>query len=79
MSDVMLDDRGRLALPSDVRERDGDRYHVVQLPGGVTLVPRADDPLEALRDEFSDVEKPADELRDKGREAAVNNSGSGSR
>lgn len=50
MSDVVLDDRGRLALPPDVRERYGDRYHIVQLPGGVKLVPLADDPLEAHRD-----------------------------
>jgi bifunctional DNA-binding transcriptional regulator/antitoxin component of YhaV-PrlF toxin-antitoxin module len=75
MSDVALDDRGRLTLPKEVRERYGDRYHVVQLPDGVKLVPIADDPLEALRDEFGDVEKSADELREEAREAALDEAG----
>lgn len=75
MSDVALDDRGRLTLPKEVRERYGDRYHVVQLPDGIKLVPVADDPLEALRDEFADVEKSADELREEAREAAIDEAG----
>ncbi|ELY90954.1 AbrB/MazE/SpoVT family DNA-binding domain-containing protein [Natrialba taiwanensis] len=75
MADVALDDRGRLTLPKEVRERYGDRYHVVQLPDGVKLVPVADDPLEALRDEFADIEKSADELREETREAALDEAG----
>ncbi|QCW02202.1 AbrB/MazE/SpoVT family DNA-binding domain-containing protein [Natrinema pallidum] len=75
MSDVALDDRGRLTLPKEVRERYGDRYRVVQLPDGVKLVPVADDSLEALRDEFADVEKSADELREEAREAALDEAG----
>ncbi|SDC83701.1 AbrB/MazE/SpoVT family DNA-binding domain-containing protein [Natrinema hispanicum] len=75
MSDVALDDRGRLTLPKEVRERYGDRYHVVQLPDGIKLIPVADDPLEALRDEFADVEKSADELRNEAREAALDAAG----
>ncbi|ELZ20960.1 MULTISPECIES: AbrB/MazE/SpoVT family DNA-binding domain-containing protein [Natrinema] len=75
MSDVALDDRGRLTLPKEVRERYGDRYHVVQLPDGLKLIPVADDPLEALRDEFADVEKSAGELRKEAREAALDEAG----
>ncbi|SFS50408.1 AbrB/MazE/SpoVT family DNA-binding domain-containing protein [Halostagnicola kamekurae] len=75
MSDVALDDRGRLTLPKEVRERYGDRYHVVQLPDGVKLVPVADNPLEALRDEFADVEKSADELREEARNVALDEAG----
>ncbi|NUC71963.1 AbrB/MazE/SpoVT family DNA-binding domain-containing protein [Haloterrigena sp. SYSU A558-1] len=75
MSDVALDDRGRLTLPKEVRERYGDRYHVVQLPDGIKLVPVADDPLEALRDEFAGVEKSADKLREEAREAALDEAG----
>lgn len=75
MSDVALDDRGRLTLPKEVRERYGDRYHVVQLPAGIKLIPIADDPLEALRDEFADVEKSANELRKEAREAGVDEAG----
>ena len=75
MSDVALDDRGRLTLPKEVRERYGNRYHVVQLPDGVKLVPVADDPLEALRDEFADVDTSADELRENARDAAIDEAG----
>ncbi|MFC4987576.1 AbrB/MazE/SpoVT family DNA-binding domain-containing protein [Saliphagus infecundisoli] len=75
MSDVTLDARGRLTLPKDVRERHGDRYHVVELHDGIKLVPIADDPLEALREEFEGVEKSADELREEAREMALDEAG----
>ncbi|MFU8866502.1 AbrB/MazE/SpoVT family DNA-binding domain-containing protein [Natronococcus sp.] len=75
MSDVALDDRGRLTLPKEVRERYGDRYHVVQLPDGIKLIPVADDPLEALRDEFADIDKSTDELREEARETALDEAG----
>lgn len=75
MTEVTLDDRGRLALPTDVRERHGDRYRVVELHDGIKLVPVADDPLEALREEFADVEKSADELREEARGTALDEAG----
>ena len=75
MSDVALDDRGRLTLPKDIRERYGDRYHIVKLPDGLKLVPVAENPLEALRDEFSAIDKSADELREQAREAALDEAG----
>lgn len=70
MADAKLDDRGRLTLPKKLRERYGERYHIVELHDGIKLVPLADDPLTTLRDEFADVEKSADELRDEARDAA---------
>jgi len=75
MTDVSLDSRGRLTLPKELRERYGDRYHIVELPGGIKLVPVADDPLDALREEFADVDKSADELREGARETALNEAG----
>lgn len=75
MSDATLDDRGRLTLPKEIRERHGDRYHIVELHDGIKLIPVADDPLDALRDEFADVEKTAGELRERAREAAVDEAG----
>jgi bifunctional DNA-binding transcriptional regulator/antitoxin component of YhaV-PrlF toxin-antitoxin module len=75
MSDVSLDDRGRLTLPKEVRERYGERYHIVQLSDGIKLVPVADDPLEALRDEFDDVDKSAEELREEARKTALDEAG----
>ncbi len=75
MSDTSLDDRGRLTLPKEVRERYGDRYYIVQLHDGIKLIPVDDDPLDALRDEFAEVEKSADELREEARETALDEAG----
>jgi len=75
MSEATLDDRGRLTLPKELRERYGDHYHVVELHDGIKLIPVADDPLDALRDEFADIEKTADELRDEARDAALDEAG----
>lgn len=75
MPDVSLDSRGRLTLPKELRERYGDRYHIVELPDGIKLVPVADDPLGALREEFADIDKSADELREGARETALNEAG----
>lgn len=75
MSDTTLDDRGRLTLPKELRERYGDHYRVVELHDGIKLIPVADDPLDALRDEFADVEKTATELREEAREAALDEAG----
>lgn len=75
MSDVTLDDRGRLTLPKEFRERYGDRYRVVETRDGIRLIPIADDPLEALREEFSDVEGSARELRKRARESASDGAG----
>lgn len=75
MSDAMLDDRGRLTLPKEIRERYGDHYHIVQLHDGIKLIPIADDPLDALRDEFAGVEKNASELRDEARRDALDEAG----
>lgn len=75
MSDVTLDDRGRLTLPKELRERYGERYRVVELHDGIKLVPIADDPLAALRDEFADVDASAAELREEARETALEEAG----
>lgn len=75
MSDATLDDRGRLTLPKEIRERYGDRYYIVDLHDGIKLIPVAEDPLGALRDEFEDVEKTAEELRERAREAGLDEAG----
>ncbi|GAA0716866.1 bifunctional DNA-binding transcriptional regulator/antitoxin component of YhaV-PrlF toxin-antitoxin module [Halorubrum trapanicum] len=75
MSEATLDDRGRMTLPKDLRERYGDRYRIVEVHDGIKLIPVAEDPLDALRDEFAGVEKTADELREEAREAAFDEAG----
>jgi len=71
MSEVTLDDRGRLTLPKEMRERYGDRYHIVELHDGIKLIPVSESPLDALRDEFADTERTATELRERGRDTAL--------
>ncbi|WP_254823775.1 AbrB/MazE/SpoVT family DNA-binding domain-containing protein [Haloglomus halophilum] len=75
MSEATLDGRGRLTLPKEVRERYGDHYRIVQLHDGIKLIPIEDDPLDALRSEFADVEKTAEELRADAREGALEGAG----
>lgn len=40
-----VDERGRIYLSKEIRERYGDRYRVVELPSHVALFPVDDDPL----------------------------------
>jgi len=75
MSQATVDDRGRLTIPKEIRERYGDRYHIVTLHDGIKLIPLEENPLDALRDEFEDVEKSARELRQEARNAAVDEAG----
>jgi len=75
MVDATCDERGRLPLPKEIREQYADQYYIVELPGGIKLVPVADDPLAALRDEFADVEQSAADLRTEARETAVDETG----
>ncbi|TKX78244.1 AbrB/MazE/SpoVT family DNA-binding domain-containing protein [Halorubrum sp. SD626R] len=65
------DERGRIYLPKDVRERFGDRYRIVELPSHVALFPVDEDPLEGLRAAVGDAfgETEADDLKADAREA----------
>lgn len=68
------DERGRLYLPKDVRERFGEEYRVVELPNYVALFPVAADPLAAVEEAVGDslegksVDEIKEEARRKGRE-----------
>jgi bifunctional DNA-binding transcriptional regulator/antitoxin component of YhaV-PrlF toxin-antitoxin module len=75
MSEATLDGRGRLTLPKEIRERYGERYHIVQLHDGIKLIPIEEDPLDALRSEFADVEKSAEGLREDAREHVLEEAG----
>ena len=56
------DERGRIYLPKDVRERYGEHYRIVELPTHVVLLPVDDDPLKGVREAVGDA------FEDKGRE-----------
>jgi bifunctional DNA-binding transcriptional regulator/antitoxin component of YhaV-PrlF toxin-antitoxin module len=65
------DQRGRIYLPKDVRERFGDQYRIVELPNHVALFPVDEDPLEGLRAAVGDAFEgaDADELKANARES----------
>jgi bifunctional DNA-binding transcriptional regulator/antitoxin component of YhaV-PrlF toxin-antitoxin module len=65
------DERGRIYLPKDIRERFGDQYRIVELPSHVALFPVDQDPLEGLRAAVGDAfaETEADKLKTEAREA----------
>lgn len=65
------DERGRIYLPKDVRERFGEQYRIVELPSHVALFPVDEDPLEGLREAVGDAfeGEDADELKADAREA----------
>jgi bifunctional DNA-binding transcriptional regulator/antitoxin component of YhaV-PrlF toxin-antitoxin module len=65
------DERGRIYLPKELRERFGDQYRIVELPTHVALFPVDEDPLEGLRDAVGDAFEGAapDELQATAREA----------
>jgi bifunctional DNA-binding transcriptional regulator/antitoxin component of YhaV-PrlF toxin-antitoxin module len=75
MTAVTLDNRGRLPLPKQLQERFGDRFRVVEHQSGIRLIPVAEDPLSALREEFEDVDKSVEELRGSRREEDLNEAG----
>ena len=49
------DDRGRIVIPHEIREKHGDPYRVVELDDRVELIPLKDDPIEGLRDAVGDA------------------------
>ena len=51
------DKQGRLYIPKEVREKYGERYHIVTCEDRIELIPVADDSLAAVR-------AAAGELRD---------------
>ncbi|RLM34436.1 AbrB/MazE/SpoVT family DNA-binding domain-containing protein [Haloarcula sp. Atlit-120R] len=65
------DERGRIYLPKDVRDRFGDQYRIVELPSHVALFPVDEDPLEGLRAAVGDAfaETEADKLKTESRKA----------
>jgi bifunctional DNA-binding transcriptional regulator/antitoxin component of YhaV-PrlF toxin-antitoxin module len=70
MSKVSTDERGRITIPQEARERYGDEYRLVELRSGIKLIPIPDDPLEALQAAASEEFKSAsiEELREAGLE-----------
>lgn len=65
------DDRGRIYLSKDLRDRHGERFRVVDLPNRIVLVPVDDEPLQTVRGSVGPAleGKDIDELREDARAA----------
>lgn len=66
------DDRGRIVIPHEIREKHGDRYRIVELGDRVELIPLKEDPIEGLRAAVGDAfdEKSIAEIKREARDAA---------
>ncbi|WP_336361537.1 AbrB/MazE/SpoVT family DNA-binding domain-containing protein [Haladaptatus sp. ZSTT2] len=52
---TQTDQQGRLYIPKEVREKYGDKYHIVTYDDRIELIPVADDPLGAVREAAGDL------------------------
>jgi len=68
-------DDGRVYIPKDLRDKFGDRFHIVDRGDKIVLVPVSDDPLETLREEVESVDKSVEELKEDALETAVEEAG----
>lgn len=58
------DRQGRLSIPREIRERYGEKYHIVPCEDRVELIPVADDPLAAVREAAGELrEVSAEEIQ----------------
>ncbi|MEF8782434.1 MAG: AbrB/MazE/SpoVT family DNA-binding domain-containing protein [Haloarculaceae archaeon] len=66
------DDRGRIVIPHEIREKYGDRYRIVELDDRVELIPLNEDPIKGLRDAVGDAfdERSIAEIKREARDAA---------
>lgn len=67
---------GRIRLPEDVRAKFGGRFELVDHGDKLVLIPIADDPLEALREEFDGTDKSVEELKESALKEALEEAGS---
>lgn len=59
------DEQGRLYIPKEVREKYGQKYHIVTYEDRIELIPVADDPLAAVREAAGELhDAPVEEIRE---------------
>lgn len=67
---------GRIYLPKQLREKFGSSFELVDRGDRLVLVPVADDPLAALREEARTTDKTVEELKESALEEALDEAGS---
>lgn len=59
------DQQGRLYIPKEVREKYGEKYHIVTYEDRIELIPVAKDPLAAVREAAGELHDASiEEIRD---------------
>lgn len=66
---------GRVYLPKALRERYGETFELVDRGDRLVLVPVPENPLETLREEWSDVDASVEELREAAQEEGLDEAG----
>lgn len=70
------DGQGRLYIPKEVREKYGQKYHIVMYDDRIELIPVADDPLAAVRESAGELRDASiEEIREDIEEAAQADAG----
>lgn len=69
---VETDSHGRLYLTSQLRQKYGEKFHVVEYEDRLELIPIDEDPLQAVREAAGDVfeGQSVEDLREEAREQA---------
>lgn len=70
---IACDERGRILLAKDVREKYGNKFVIVKAPGELVLLPIPKNPLKALREEGKKIPKgvSVSEMKKKARDLAL--------
>lgn len=62
---VETDRQGRLYIPKEVREKYGQKYHIVTYENKIELIPVADNPLAAVREATGELrDSSVEEIRE---------------
>lgn len=68
---VETDPHGRIYLSAELRDKYGERFHIVEYQDRIELIPVDEDPLQGVQDAAGDAFAgvPIDDLREEAREA----------
>ena len=66
---------GRIYIPKKIREKFGEKFRIIECKDRLILLPVAEDPLKALREEWKDVDESVEELKEKALEEALEEAG----
>jgi len=74
---VETDSHGRLYLSAELRQKNGEKFHVVEYEDRIELIPIDEDPLRAVQDGIGDAleGESREELREKALERAQREAG----